>query len=329
MLYGKRTDSKFFGQEPVKSSTKSGFTLIELLVVIAIISILASLILPAVQRAREAARRTQCQNNLKQIGLALHNYHDAHGTFPPGWVETSACIPSHPPNNGFGWAAFILPQLEQNPLYSLIDFTAPLYEEPDRNPSTLAIENNETLVANQVVPVFRCPSDTGPERQNNGGFCGMTIRNQATSSYVACFGAKVVADNAGDTGNGGGIFCRNSFVSIQDITDGTSVSILVGERRWTGFYRPGVPRFGDAYWAGTPDNWLMDILGTAGVNMNSRHSAKFSSEHDGGVLFLFADGHVQFLNENIESNPGITSGVRMGIYQKLANIRDSQRIGDF
>ncbi|QDT44945.1 putative major pilin subunit [Gimesia alba] len=310
--------------------TKKGFTLIELLVVIAIIAILIALLLPAVQQAREAARRTQCRNNLRQMGIAFHSYLDSHRTFPPGWVEASGNIPTRPPENGFSWAALILPQLDQGNLYSQIRFTAPLFLEPDRNPSTTAIENNETLVATQIIPIFRCPSDAGPARQDNlGSLDPVTIQNQATTSYVACFGDKVVADNASDAGPGGGVFSRNSAVRIRDITDGTSVSLLAGERRWAGFYSPGIPKFGDAYWAGTPDNWLMDILGTAGVNINSIHSAKFSSEHDGGAHFLFADGHVRFLSENVESNPGATSGSGMGVFQKLANIKDGQTIGDF
>lgn len=311
---------------------KNGFTLIELLVVIAIIATLIALLLPAVQQAREAARRTQCRNNLRQIGLAFHSYLDSHRMFPSGWVEASENIPTRPPENGFSWAAFILPQLDQGNLYSQIRFTAPLFLEPDRNPSTTAIENNETLVATQIIPVFRCPSDAGPAQHNNlGSLDPVTIRNQATTSYVACFGDKVVADNASDTGSGGGVFSRNSSVRIRDIRDGTSTSLLAGERRWTGFYSPGIPRFGDAYWAGTPDNWLMDILGTAGVNINSVHSAKFSSEHQGGAHFLFADGHVQFISENIESNPGLPSptGAYMGILQKIANIADGQTVEEF
>ena len=311
---------------------KNGFTLIELLVVISIIAILVSLLLPAVQQAREAARRTQCKNNLKQIGIAFHSYHDSHRMFPPGWVEASGNIPTRPPENGFSWAAFILPQLDQGNLYSQIRFTAPLYLEPDRNPSTTVIENNETLVATQVIPVFRCPSDAGPARHNNlGSLDPVTIQNQATTSYVACFGDKVVADNASDTGPGGGVFSRNSSVRIRDIRDGTSSTLLVGERRWAGFYSPGIPKFGDAYWAGTPDNWLMDILGTAGVNINSVHSAKFSSEHQGGAHFVFADGHVRFISENMESNPGnpAPTGVYMGIFQKIANISDGQTAGEY
>ncbi len=307
---------------------RDAFTIIELLVVIAIIALLIALLLPAVQQAREAARRTQCVNNLKQMGIALHNYHVSHKTFPPGWIEISGKVPAQ---NGFSWAALILAELDEGPLYNQIRFDKSIFLEPDRDPSTPEIENNETLVANQLVPVFRCPSDVGPRNHDYMGSSEwpIMIRNMATTSYVGCFGAGVIPDNGTNTGFGGGIFSRNSSVRMKDITDGKSKTFIVCERRWTGFFTPEIPKFGDAYWAGTPGNWIMDILGTAGVNMNSEHSAKFSSEHPGGAFFLFVDGHVQFIDENVESNPGETSGPNMGIYQRLANYSDGQSIDDY
>src|SRR5215218_9609046 len=127
----------------MKGSSRRGFTLIELLVVIAIIAVLIALLLPAVQNAREAARRTQCINNLKQIGLALHNYHGAHNVFPPGWIETSPDIPPAGlvPDNGFAWAAFILPQMDQGPIHSQINWNAPIRGEPDRDAVRAGLQN--------------------------------------------------------------------------------------------------------------------------------------------------------------------------------------------
>ena len=125
------------------------------------------------------------------------------------------------------------------------------------------------------------------------------------------------------------MFFRNSCIRDRDVRDGLSNVFFVGERQWSGNYSDGTPVFGDAYWAGTPDNWLMDILGTTGVNLNSVHSAKFGSLHAGGAHFVFGDGHVQFISENIESTPGITFGPTMGTYQRLGHIHDGQPVGEF
>lgn len=311
--------------------THRGFTLIELLVVIAIIAILIALLLPAVQQAREAARRTQCKSNLKQIGLALHNYHDAHRVLPAGWIERrDYSFVDTASDNGFGWPAFLLPMIDQAPLHSLIDFTEPLYLEPDRDSATPGNQNNETLVATQVIPLYQCPSDVGPGQQNNIDANGnVSIATMATLDYVGCLGTTVVPDNGTYTGTGEGAFYRNSTRRFRDFRDGLSNTIVVGERKWSGVYPAGNPQFGDAYWAGTPDNWLMDILGTAGVNMNSGHSPQFSSEHEGGVHFVMGDGAVRFISENIHSYPPVLSGPNMATYQKLANLNDGQPIDDF
>ena len=130
-----------------KLPDRRGFTLIELLVVIAIIAILIALLLPAVQQAREAARRSVCQNNLKQIGLALHNYHDVHRTFPPGWIGVESGVVNFEGESGFGWGAFILPYVDQAPLYQSFDF----------DESMVHAMNLSKL--KQTLSVYLCPSD--------------------------------------------------------------------------------------------------------------------------------------------------------------------------
>ncbi|HET6425668.1 MAG TPA: DUF1559 domain-containing protein, partial [Planctomycetaceae bacterium] len=165
-----------------------GFTLIELLVVIAIIAILIALLLPAVQQAREAARRTQCRNNLKQIGLALHNYHDNFNVFPMGYSDTVAGANER---NGAGWSwqTFILPQIDHGTIYNRFNFSTTPYNNT-YNGSPI---DNQSLVATPLT-VFSCPSDTKPATAaNNGGAAnvaaGQGTAAAATTSYVGCRGA--------------------------------------------------------------------------------------------------------------------------------------------
>lgn len=311
-----------------------GFTLIELLVVIAIIAILISLLLPAVQQAREAARRTQCRNNLKQIGLALHNYHDAYHGFPSGWIETSTQwgLPAADTVNGFGWGAMILPYIEQSNLYNRINFDAPLLTEPDRDPATPQLENNATLVANQALAAFQCPSDVGPDRQDNWHFTHNAthkLLDAGTSDYVGNFGTWAIQLYDSRSAEGEGIFFRNSHIHIRDITDGTSNTFLVGERKWTGVDAMGSPHLGDAYWMGTIDNWATDITATVSRYMNHGHQASYSSAHTGGATFLLCDGSVRFVSENINCNEEIVDGPAMGIYQSLGHRSDGMVIGEY
>jgi prepilin-type N-terminal cleavage/methylation domain-containing protein/prepilin-type processing-associated H-X9-DG protein len=232
--------------------SRPGFTLIELLVVIAVIGILVGLLLPAVQRVREAAARTKCTNNLKQIGLALHNYHDSNLQFPPGYVDGNMDPASTPDNDmgpGWGWAAFILPFVEQNGVYNQIDFT-----------QGVGVGVN-AQISQQPLSIYQCPSD--PDQSacilynwntyNAGNPPTITV---AHGNYVGCNGWEECFNNAGGGSppgkgadglsgqfgaSGDGLFYRNSRKKLTDVKDGTSNTIAVGERcashspsTWTG-----------------------------------------------------------------------------------------------
>jgi len=201
---------------------RRGFTLVELLVVIAIIGILIALLLPAVQAAREAARRTQCTNNIKQIALALHNYHDAYKSFPPGVLA----------GWGHSWSAHILPQVEQRPLYDTIDFSddGTWY---DTDPVSLALQ----AAARARIPLFRCPSQPGPESENF-----YIIADRFRTNYLGNAGSDTIIDDFAsppgseiDMGTSNGVllanFCWDPWrtIAIRDITDGTSNTFLLGE----------------------------------------------------------------------------------------------------
>lgn len=312
---------------------RAGFTLIELMVTIAIIATLLSMLLPAVQRVREKARQAVCINNLRILAGAVTGFHDSNGVLPSGWVESSdeaGLATGELPDTGLGWGVAILPGLERSPLYQRVNVDEPLLGEPDRAPDDPGEQNNETLIATQPLSIFRCPSSSMPKTANNTNADGeILIASQATSSYVGSFGSMPVADNASAAEPGNGAFFRNSRIAFSNMTDGESNCLLLGERDWPGTQPDGTPNPGDAYWAGTPDSWLSDVLATTGVSMNTGAAAQFGSAHPGGAFFAFADGRVVLLSENMESFPGETSGPHMGVYQKLANIHDGQPVGDF
>jgi prepilin-type N-terminal cleavage/methylation domain-containing protein/prepilin-type processing-associated H-X9-DG protein len=213
----------------MRSRTK-GFTLIELLVVIAIIAVLVSLILPAVQQAREAARRLQCKNNLKQIGLALHNYHDIHLTFPPSYliqpnVDPVMGTPNADGDNGPGWTVLftLLPQIEQANLYDLFNINLPSWHA------------NNAAPALTPLPVYRCPSDPSASNVYNlVDGCGAGANTVATfslSNYVANAGQREVWSDPGDlSGLATGPFYRNSRIRMRDVTDGLSNTVFFGEQ---------------------------------------------------------------------------------------------------
>ncbi|VAX42649.1 hypothetical protein-transmembrane region and signal peptide prediction, partial [hydrothermal vent metagenome] len=196
---------------------RKGFTLIELLVVIAIIAILIALLLPAVQQAREAARRSACKNNMKQIGLALHNYHDTHRVFPPGVIvrpEGTTNI-----HNRLGWGTMILPFMDQAPLYALVGTVTNGFKTDWRIGNTTG-KTGRIIESEVILPAFLCPSDlvgvTGDYSLSDGG-----------SSYKASSATSTPNLISGDVCKGA--FCDNTDTRIRDFTDGTSNTIIVGE----------------------------------------------------------------------------------------------------
>ena len=296
-----------------------GFTLIELLVVIAIIAVLIALLLPAVQQAREAARRTQCKNNMKQLGLALHNYHDVHRTFPSGWISVNNGVSSTNVGlNGAGWGTMILPFLDQAPLYNKFNANLAIHA-----PANVPFIDN-------ILTAFQCPSDPKPNKWNIGedGNPGNILAQLPTANYVACFGTgeldgcenppgtAPVASNGQCVGDG--MFYHNSKVQIRDVTDGTTNTFLLSERltdeslgwlsTWPGMVSNGEEPF-------------QRILGSADHVPNDpvAHFDDFSSRHVGGAQFCMGDGSVRFISENIDH----------GTYRALATIQRGEVVGEF
>ncbi|MCA9006200.1 MAG: DUF1559 domain-containing protein [Planctomycetaceae bacterium] len=286
----------------MSKKVRPAFTLIELLVVIAIIAILIALLLPAVQQAREAARRSQCKNNLKQIGLALYNYHNTHRVFPPGWIG----------QNLFAWSTFILPYMDQAPLYNQFNFELPLTDDVTGSPTNL-------VLAQTILTVYKCPSATGPDKQtpfwaptNSTG----VLTDQATSNYVGSFGPPQI--NPSTWTSAGGYMKRNLSVRIRDLLDGSSVSFAVGERAPIEQNNRE-----NSYWAGLSEDidiWDHKVLGITFDRLNGHvDPAAFSSQHVGGGHFLMGDGSVRMVSENID----------MTTYQNLSTIADGNPVGEF
>jgi prepilin-type N-terminal cleavage/methylation domain-containing protein/prepilin-type processing-associated H-X9-DG protein len=261
---------------------RQGFTLIELLVVIAIIAILIGLLLPAVQKVRAAAARMSCQNNLKQIGLACHNYNDTKGTLPAGWV-TSAPAGAIAPNPGWSWSLLILPQLEQDNMFTLIN--------ADLITPSGAPGSNTTLQT--PMKVYRCPAD-------NGGAINTSFQSYGMSNYV-------INREVCGPGRTDGSTTPNAL-SVQGITDGSSNTILVGERDFV--------KNVAAVWGVRSSTSSASFEGRPGSGINPTNPANppssgtgnaqrlaFNSLHSQGANFLFADGSVHFISDNIQADP--------------------------
>jgi len=304
-----------------------GFTLIELLVVIAIIAILIGLLLPAVQKVREAAARMSCSNNLKQLGIALHSYHDANNRLPPG-AATDAPPWGTGGQWGSSWKVFILPYIEQDNLFRLWQFTGS---------SGFQNVNNLNLTNNMTIKTYRCPSSTLPELQT--GMQNGNGSNRMFTSYVGVAGASIEAgiaavgccNGSGNINAAGGILFANSAVTMTGITDGTSNTILVGEQSdhlRDANNAPIIPTTGiGAITSAGPHGWAMGTDTTAmgltgsrvfnvttvrwainqrglgdnagnGTNNNTGTNIPFSSGHTGGAQMLWADGGVRFLTSS-------------------------------
>jgi len=272
---------------------RSAFTLVELLVVITIIGIMVSLLMPAVQAAREAARRTSCFNNMKQLGIALHMYHDIHRGMPPGWLalEPRTARPLAEGEPGWGWTSMTLPFLEkENIAREMIDFTRSI-SDPRNERARL-----------HVIRGFHCPTDSPADHFDlaSEDNASEVLARLATSNYVGVFGTLELEDceglNPGITCRGDGIFYHMSHVALADIRDGTSNTLMVGER---------ASRFGYSTWLGAVSEGEEAIARILGItdhqpNAPGGHLDDFSSEHPSGTNFLFADGSVRLIVDTID-----------------------------
>ena len=308
------------------------FTLIELLVVIAIIAILIALLLPAVQQAREAARRTQCKNHLKQIGLALHNYHDVFNTFPLGGLcGEQANFPTFTATGiGPNWRLTIFPYIEQAPIYNRLNFSSGKFWSP--------YAGSEQVLQGFKVPIYNCPSNplsqvgvAGTEQSWGGG-------SPQLVDYVGIMGAYPDPNGAtnviGDTQYGGvytnqGLLCVLQHKNIRDAIDGTSNTMIVGEQSgtvnrqdkrsnyyggwsgWTGLYLGSYPiRAQGVPWSGASDSWSTGVTSVRyTINSNVLEPGAdnvwdantiLNSHHVGGINALLADGSVRFISENVD-----------------------------
>ena len=299
----------------IHARRRLAFTLIELLVVIAIIAMLIALLLPAVQQAREAARRTTCRSSLKQLGLALHNYAEAHRVLPPGYIYWPNTATSPTSNGaGFGWGAMVLPFLEQSQVYNEFNWSVPLYA-----PANLKAREHH-------LAVFICPSDT----VSGEAFVemGPTPERYAMASYATCFGPPDLDENQEQRL---GLFSRNSRTRFGDVTDGLSNTLMAGERQ-NGPFRNGSAHDNhfsyETAWAGAIRDWdepdddhgHMTMFQTGHVpNAPLSDDRDVSAPHIGYANFLWGDGSVRPLSENID----------FPLYQSLSTRESGEILGEF
>jgi prepilin-type N-terminal cleavage/methylation domain-containing protein len=294
---------------------RSGFTLIELLVVIAIIAVLIALLLPAVQQAREAARRAQCKSNLKQIGLAIHNYNSSTNICPPGYITGASTT-----NAGYSWGCMLLPYLDQAPIYNTINFAqVPAGSLP------------------QQLPVWKCPSDpdsnglspynsvSGSQNTTTGTWSTTNTTpstNNGKSNYVGNGGRGRLATTSTD-----GVFFINSNIVFAAVLDGLSLTFFAGERAQSLGSAAWGASVGDDTWDSTNNvvvvggagNTGRQVLGTGASGPNAGGSSGFGSKHVGGCHMLLGDGAVRFVSNNVDRTT----------FTNLCGRADGLTVGDF
>lgn len=320
---------------------KRGFTLIELLVVIAIIAILIALLLPAVQQAREAARRSTCKNHMKQIALGLHNYQEIHGRFPMrGFAGGTSPVRNQDVDDNWSWASMILPQIDQEPLYE--QYQVGVGDRVPRDSANMG-NTNDYSTANPgtreklmttVIPVYLCPSA-------GGGTHNKYARNLATMMYGINSMIAQPPNQSNNTTRANAL----TGMPIAEIYDGTSNTILLGEK---GLMDAPFVSIG-SMWAATRSCNLSINIVAPQADMNTpfdgtHDAANFcfdennvawatravaASAHPGGAHFALCDGSVKFVSENIESNPALGSTGGDYLYENLFNVNDKNPIGDF
>ena len=289
---------------------RAGITLIEVLVVIAIIAVLVAIFLPAIQMAREAARRTQCGNNLRQLGLATFNYESANRSLPPGQL--------HP--QGLMWSAYLLPFLEQEAAFSRLDWEASFPRDNNRN----------VEVAGIWFSIFQCPSQSVPRLIDQHRM----FEQRGPSTYNACASGLLMNESGpppypGDPRSTDGLFGTNVLVRLKEVTDGTSSTIMFGESVFeietTGLDLAEEPEIVDHWYvvsaemSPAPEDDSGDVsegFSSTAIQMNQHKNKSafidhqelcFGSRHPGGTMVVYADGHVQFVSESI--HPAIWSAL--------------------
>ena len=297
---------------------------------IAIIAILIALLLPAVQQAREAARRSTCKNSLKQIGLAMHNYHETHRVFPPGYIAPGdGCDDVTPGGNILNHTGMqmILPFLDQAPLYQNYNFEIASGESLYNNNSKCTQPvptGNQFGVAPSAIPIFMCPSDPGPEKGvHNYAYAKNTGAHRTSYGFAALHDDARTQSWAQESRTTKGVFGYNGAARMRDITDGTSNTMAIVETRldkdsgedWNG-------PFWDTYsypsWMNLTRGLNTDSLpATSGINLG-RNSA--ASNHVGGVHILLCDGAVRFLSENADQT---------GVLNRLVTVSGNDLVGEF